>query len=189
MPKGLLESVVWRTLAWFGVEQCSVWEEGRRSFLTGCSVGIHKGAPYRARYTIQCDKSWKTQRAAVELERGDARSAVTLESGQRGWKVMGTTDSDLKRCVDVDLQFSPCTNMLPVRRLRPKVGETVRLTAAWVHFPSLKVGPLDQSYTNLGGNRYLYSSKGFKAEVEVDEIGLPIFYPGFWLREAAQQSS
>ena len=38
-------------------------------------------------------------------------------------------------CIDIDLNFSPSTNLLPIRRCNLAVGEAVAVNAAWLRFP------------------------------------------------------
>jgi uncharacterized protein len=89
-------------------------------------------------------------------------------------------------CLDVDLAFTPATNLLPLRRLGLAVGESREMTAAWVRFPDLSVEPLAQRYTRLDEHRVRYESLGgaFTAELEVDELGLVVTYPPLWERVA-----
>jgi hypothetical protein len=90
-------------------------------------------------------------------------------------------------CLDVDLAFTPATNILPLRRLDLAVGESREMTAAWVRFPELSVEPLAQRYTRLDERRVRYESRdgSFTAELEVDELGLVVSYPPLWERVAA----
>jgi len=89
-------------------------------------------------------------------------------------------------CLDVDLAFTPATNILPLRRLGLAVGESREMTAAWVRFPDLSIEPLAQRYTRLDERRVRYESRGgaFTAELEVDELGLVVRYPPLWERVA-----
>jgi uncharacterized protein len=89
-------------------------------------------------------------------------------------------------CLDVDLAFTPATNILPLRRLDLAVGESREVTAAWLLFPDLTVEPLPQRYTRLDERRVRYESRGgaFTAELEVDELGLVMRYPPLWERVA-----
>ena len=85
--------------------------------------------------------------------------------------------------MDVDLGWTPATNTLPVRRLGLTVDEGRDLVAAWVR-PDLVVQPLPQRYERVGARRYRYESRGgrFGVELDVDEHGLVLDYPGFWRR-------
>jgi hypothetical protein len=85
-------------------------------------------------------------------------------------------------CLDVDLAFTPATNLLPLRRLGLAVGEGRDATAAWVRFPELDIQPLPQRYTRLAERLVRYESRGgaFTADLEVDELGLVMRYPPLW---------
>jgi hypothetical protein len=105
---------------------------------------------------------------------------------QQRWQLNGRDMAALAGCVDVDLGFSPSTNSLPIRRLKLAVGESAEVAAAWLRFPSLEFRRLDQRYTRLAERRYRYESEGgFVAELEVDEAGLVVDYPGGWRRVAS----
>ena len=89
-------------------------------------------------------------------------------------------------CIDIDLNFSPSTNLLPIRRFSPKGGERVAVRAAWLRFPSFKLEPLEQTYSHLADDLYRYESAGgsFVAELRVSAAGFPMDYAGIWRAEA-----
>jgi len=107
------------------------------------------------------------------------------DEGRRWW-CNGNELAEMKGMYDIDLAISPCTNTLPIRRLSMNVGESIALNAVWVRFPDFSVLPLSQQYTRLGDRRYAYESRGgqFRAELEVDDLGLVITYGAFWHRVA-----
>ena len=75
----------------------------------------------------------------------------------------------MRGCVDVDFNFSPSTNLLPIRR--GAIGRRRRGLAA---LPVIRVQPLEQTYERLGENLYRYASAtGFTADIEVNGEGLP----------------
>jgi hypothetical protein len=91
---------------------------------------------------------------------------------------------ELDGCEDADLNITPSTNTLPIRRLALAVDESHEVTAAWIRFPQCEITPLTQRYTRTGERRYRYESRGgaFSAELEVDEHGLVLDYPPAWER-------
>lgn len=132
-------------------------------------------------YRIEVDQGWKTRKVLVdELLEGVHRS-LEVEVRRGRWRVGGRERDDLRGCLDVDLEASPVTNTLPIKRAMPAVGEVLDVKVAWVRFPSLAVATLEQSYENLGGNRYMYRSRtGFRSEIELDNFGLVKKYGDFW---------
>jgi hypothetical protein len=88
-------------------------------------------------------------------------------------------------CTDLDLNFSPSTNLVPIRRLNLAVGEEAAVRAAWLRFPSFTLEPLDQHYRRLDETTWRYESAGgsFVAELQVNEAGFVTLYPGIWQAE------
>ena len=90
---------------------------------------------------------------------------------------------------DIDIEITPFTNSLPVRRLNLAAGESAEIEAAYVAFPELTVGPARQRYSCLEragptGSRYRYENpaSGFTAELELDRDGLVLDYPALFQR-------
>lgn len=149
----------------------------------------HGGRVCRLSYLIACDLSWNTLSGLVSgwLDNDSVNIDVSVDAQHR-WQVNGEPKSELTGCVDLDLNFSPSTNLLPIRRLNLDVGQHAAVKAAWLRFPSFKFEPLSQVYTRLGEFRYRYSSNGgeFVADLTVDDVGFVTVYPELW--EAEQLS-
>lgn len=98
------------------------------------------------------------------------------------WKLNGVERPEVAGCIDLDLNFSPSTNLLPLRRLSLAIGQEAKVRAAWLRFPSFALEPLDQLYRRTGEATYRYESAGgtFVAELEVNGAGFVVRYPGFW---------
>jgi hypothetical protein len=88
--------------------------------------------------------------------------------------------------VDIDLPFTPSTNMIPIRRLSLNPGERAEVRAAWLRFPELTLEPLVQSYARTGDTSYHYESSGgeFVTDLEVGAAGFVLRYPPLWEGEA-----
>ncbi|HKG25476.1 MAG TPA: putative glycolipid-binding domain-containing protein [Thermomicrobiales bacterium] len=160
---------------------------------------VEEDAPVRVSYLVLCDDHWTTRYADVEFYRGpgESRFVQLLRDPDLGWQRREATSRDaapalefetlagLDDAIDVDLEFSPITNTLPIRRLAPRTGNSVDLTAAWVRFPALTVEPSRQTYTRLAAKRYRFASAtGYVAEIEVDDLGLVVDYGDVWERVA-----
>jgi len=92
----------------------------------------------------------------------------------------------VRGCLDVDLAVTPATNTLPIRRLDLGMSKSESVTASWIKFPELTVEPLSQRYTRTAKNIYRYESDtGFSADIQFDDLGLVVAYPGGWERVAA----
>ncbi len=99
----------------------------------------------------------------------------------------GTECPAVAGCIDIDLGFSPSTNLLPIRRLALSVGEEAKVKAAWLPFPSLEFEVLSQIYRRDAERTYRYESGGgiFVSVLEVNAAGLVTSYRGLWQAESA----
>ncbi len=94
----------------------------------------------------------------------------------------------LEGALDVDLAFSPMTNLIPVRRagLHFGPGPELDVVAAWVSVPDLAVTRSEQRYENVRASltdavvRYVDRGvhDGFTAELLLDREGVVVEYPG-----------
>ena len=183
----LLRTVVWRNLATYGSDYCSLWQIPQGWLLQGTAIAVLKdGRPMRADYEIQCDHVWHTRQVAIERTMGSERDSVDLIVDSSGvWHGSGNELSALGECIDIDLAVTPATNTLPIRRMNLEIGQMREVAAAWLRFPELSLEVLPQRYTRLGPHHYLYQSfSGFSAELLVDNLGLVNSYSGGWERVA-----
>jgi len=148
--------------------------------LAGLILQAHEDAPYVVRYSIDVDEAWRTRAVQIELE-GDGQHRTSLiVDGAGHWTRDGKQLPAFNDCLDVDLEWSPSTNTLPIRRLGLAVGESRAVTAAWVRFPSLEVERLEQTYERVEERRYRYRSGRFTADLAVDDDGMVFAYGVNW---------
>jgi hypothetical protein len=156
----------WQALRWLAVEHVHVSEEANRVRAGGLIVGSFDGAPLRLQYEVTCDANWRT--TGVRVDDLDAGGHI-----------------ELARPGDVDIEATPFTNTLPIRRLGLEVGQREEITAVFVTVrPALSFRPIRQRYSRLEEHRYLYESleSEFKSELLVDLDGFVVEYPGVWSR-------
>lgn len=160
--------------------------------------------PHTCHYELVTDEQWCTVRLDVTAAGAGWLRTVHLENAAGRWRVTTSEQGNLGRAlaatgrpapglpgmedperladaVDVDLAAAPLFNTLPVRRLGlgdAEPGTVHHLTMVWVALPSLEVAPSEQVYTVLGDGRMRYASGTFTADLELDEDGYVIRYPG-----------
>jgi len=177
------ESILWRAIDWPGHEACSLDRVDSEWRLEGTAVFLDDGQTSRLSYLIACDALWQTQRAMVSgWSRGEDINLELSVDAQRRWQVNGAAQPGVEGCMDLDLNFSPSTNLLPIRRLNLEVGQQAEVKAAWLRFPSFELEPLSQVYERLDEFKYRYSSRGgdFVAELTINEVGFVTVYPQLW---------
>lgn len=180
---GAAAAILWRRVDRPGHESARVSPGAAGWELAGTAVFAHEGKACGFNYTIACDREWRTKSADVVGWLGADAVRVNALVGEDGrWRVDGVDIPEIAGCVDVDLNFSPSTNLLPIRRLDLAVGEEKEVRAAWLRFPSFRFEPLEQTYRRLAESRYVYRSAGgrFERELDVDGNGFVLRYPGFW---------
>lgn len=181
-----MRSVLWRSLDGRGHEACRVFTRDGEWRLEGSAVLSHDEQPCRLDYYVRCDASWTTLSGRVSGWVGQAPVDLDIAvDPDRNWRVNGVECPAVAGCIDLDLNFSPSTNLLPIRRLNLGVGQEAEVKAAWLRFPSFELETLVQIYRRIGASTYQYRSEpDFLAELEVDEFGLVTNYRGLWLAEA-----
>jgi hypothetical protein len=140
-------------------------------------------------YLVICDKDWRTRSGQVTGWLGTDLVEVEISADAGRWGLNGVICPAVASCVDLDLSFSPSTNLLPIRRLGLTVGAEAPVRAAWLKFPGFTLEPLDQLYRRTGETTYRYESAGgsFVAELRVNATGFVIDYPGLWQIEVAAE--
>lgn len=182
-------TIIWRRLDKPGHESARLFLSDSRWNLAGTAVFVHDQQPCRLDYSLFCDSDWRTLSGRVTGWVGDELIGVEIEvDPTRRWLLNGEESPEVSGCIDLDLNFSPVTNLLPIRRLNLAVGDEAIVRAAWLRFPSFKFEPLEQIYRRIENSKYRYQSAGgnFVAELDVDDVGMVTRYPDFWQIEESQ---
>ncbi|HEU4520671.1 MAG TPA: putative glycolipid-binding domain-containing protein [Thermoanaerobaculia bacterium] len=173
-------TVVWTRIDVSGHDAARLDEGPHLRELTGSAVFVENALPVSLDYRIVCGADWHTRTATVRGWIGTERVTIALAATESRWTLNGATRPAVDGCVDLDLNFSPSTNLLPVRRLALATGESAVVRSAWLRFPSLELEPLEQTYRRVSEQVYEYETDGFRARLTVDETGFPIEYGGLW---------
>jgi hypothetical protein len=149
------------------------------------SAGADDDAAFAARYRILCDLSWRVREVEISLIGAD-RVVKLRSDGAGNWlDGDGIALAHLAGAIDVDISITPFTNTIPIRRLGLRAGDSAEIVAAYLSLPELEVTTDRQRYTCLRPMRcYRYESldSDFTREIEVDDDGLVVTYPGLFRR-------
>lgn len=186
-----MSSVLWRWLGRAGHDAARIVRSGDGWRLEGNAAFVHDEQPVGLAYAIECDAAWRTQRARVHGAVGERTIDVNIVVDRGRWTMNDVEQDAVAGCDDVDLNFSPSTNTLPIRRLGLAVGESSTVRAAWLRFPGFMLEVLEQTYRRVAEDCYEYESAGgsFRAELTVTRDGLVIDYAGIWRADAAAGES
>ena len=172
--------VLWKGIMFPSLEICSLKRNDDGWLMEGSLTAKFRETGQTIVYQIFSDCNFNSLSAYIEVVSPWNKKRVDLQLRGGNWFVNGKIREDLAECRDVDLELSPATNTLPIRRSAVRIGEKVELVAAWIRVPDLTVEPLRQSYERISETMYLYKSNNFQAKLEVDEIGLVTSYEGVW---------
>ena len=129
---------------------------------------------------VTCDRVWGTLSGRIAGWVGEhvVEMEISVDAARR-WYLNAKEQAQVEGCIDLDLNFSPSTNLLPIRRLNLLVGQEAMVRAAWLRFPSFELEPLDQLYRRIDESTYVYESGGgtFVRQLEVESIGLRCLLP------------
>jgi hypothetical protein len=180
------EAVLWRRLDLPGHEIAFLDELDQGWKLSGTALFSCEEGPTKLDYAVVCDSAWRTDSAQISGAIGKRRVSLNVSvDAQRKWHLNGVECRAVEGCLDIDLGFSPSTNLLPIRRLALAVSNEATVRAAWLPFPSLDFALLPQVYRREGKTTYLYESAGgaFVRTLEVNALGFVTSYPGLWVAE------
>lgn len=180
----LEQAILWRRLDSPGHDACGLWRSASGWLLAGTAVFDSDGRACHLRYEVECDDSWRALRASVAGWLGIEAVALSVAGGPgKPWMLNDNVQPQAADCLDIDLGFTPATNLIPIRRLALEINEEADVPAAWLRFPDFVIEPLDQHYRRTGTKAYAYRapSTGYTGTLEVAETGFITCYPG--LRE------
>ena len=154
-----LASILWRRLDVPGHDACRLvaFGEGRR--LEGTALFLHEGLPARLAYEVECDRAWRSRCGAVRGWIGARAVEISIERSSEGaWMLDGRPVAGLEDCADLDLGFTPATNLLAIARLDLVVGDAAQSPAAWLDVDAVTLVRLPQDYARRTAERYAYAS-------------------------------
>ena len=170
----------WQALSSLGLEHLCLHQDSTKITAESLIVGTAEDAAYGLRYHIVCDPGWRVQAVRVELVGEDRLCALTADGSGHWFDATGSALPQLDGCIDVDIEATPFTNTLPIRRLDLPVGESRDIRVLYITVPDLELSAVMQTYTCLRpGRLYRYAGfpSGFSADLETDPDGLVIHYP------------
>ncbi len=176
----------WRPWEDPGLEHLSLEFGDTAIKATGLVLRMLDGRHLRCRYELEADPAWRFKSLNIAVDdsgSGDNTRLLLARDDGGTWAVNGAAAPELDGCIDVDIQVTPFTNSLPIRRLDLHEDQSADIRVAYVPVPALEVRPAEQRYTCLkargpAGGRYRYEGlfRDFTAELPVDEDGLVLDY-------------
>jgi uncharacterized protein len=180
-------SILWRRLDTPGHDACNLDGNEVGWTLDGMAVFVQDRVPAQLAYHVECDLKWRTRQGWVRGFVGVKAANFTVVRTTAGtWTLNGAFVPGLDDCVDLDLGFTPATNLLAVRRLDLAEGQAAATPGAWLDVFAGTLQILPQLYERRSQSTYWYeaSSVPFEALLDVTPIGFIRRYPGLWEAES-----
>jgi hypothetical protein len=182
--------ILWRRLDLPGHDAASLRLSATGATLSGTAV-FREGAPTVLAYSVLCDPLWQPGEAQVQGWRGG--EIIDLHLRRRPgntWTLNDMPCPAVAGCVDLDLSFTPATNLLALRRLALAPGQAAELRSAWLEWPEVRLSLLVQRYACHSSTEYGYEAELpggelFRSVLRVQPHGWVLDYPGLWQAEAA----
>lgn len=178
------KQIIWKGIYYNTVEYLHL-QSADAHHIQGYITGLVNNQPLHVDYHIVATSDWETSAVVIKAhDHIEKELHFTREDGQWHDK-LGTIHDIFTPCIDIDISITPFTNTLAVNRLQLAEGERREISVLYFDLPAMDVKPVKQRYTRLAGRLYRYESlwSGFTAELEVDEDGIVLDYPGIWVRE------
>ncbi|MGA8242838.1 MAG: putative glycolipid-binding domain-containing protein, partial [Desulfobacterales bacterium] len=113
-----VESILWQRLDSPGHDACIINQNATGWKLSGSAVFLHDGNPAMLAYKVVCDADWRTLYGQVEGWLGKRQVTFRIARTKAdSWQLNDFVVPNLETCIDLDLGFTPATNLMPLRRL------------------------------------------------------------------------
>ncbi len=178
-----LKSLTWESKENDSVEEFTLLQADDGFILKG-TVSLPKIVS-SINYEIRCNQYWKTKSVCVNQRRGGKTNILDLKVAKDGvWSKEDSIVPFASNLLDVDLEFSPSTNTLTIRRLNLKIGQSKEVESLWVRLENLNLERLQQRYSRIDTYHYKYEGLSFPygGVLTVDELGLIVDYGELWHR-------
>jgi hypothetical protein len=179
-------TILWRRLDVPGHDACRLSAVAGGWRLEGAAVFRHERGVARLDYLLVCDTGWRARRATVSGWIGRARVAHVVERAPAGgWTLDGAPIPAAGADPDLDLGFTPATNLPVLRRLALAIGQAADAPAAWLDVGAGTLERLAQRYERRSALAYAYEAPrfGYAAVLDVAPAGFVLRYPGLWEAE------
>jgi uncharacterized protein len=176
-------SIRWRSLHRPGTDRCTLEATATGARLTGAASYAGPSGPADLAYWVACDAAWITTEGHVQGTLSGGAVAFDFARTAGGlWTMNGQQIPAVSGCPDLDLGFTPATNLLAIRRLSLAVGQGAPADAAWLDVDAGTLTVLPQRYERRSASTYAYAAPtvGYEALLEVDDSGFVTLYPGLW---------
>jgi len=179
-------SILWQRLDLPGHDSAVLDVETAGAAIRGMAVFHDAQGPTALNYTVRCNRDWHTTESYIRGWAGSHMVEILIHRDRDArWTLNGAGCPTVAACVDLDLSFTPATNLLQLRRLALAVGDMAEVRSAWLNWPAGTLSPLVQRYRRDTRAEYSYEADlpdatRFAATLQVAPSGWVLDYGGLW---------
>src|ERR1700733_9285614 len=183
----IISSMLWRRVNAPGHDACRLEQGIDRWKLEGAAIFRHEDGPANISYSVQCDVDWQTLSGRIRGFVGQRSVHYTVVRSGGLWTLNDAPVPSLRHLLDLDLGFTPATNLQQLRRVSIVANETVHLPVAWLDVDAGTLSELPQIYERRGQAAFWYQapSFGYEGLLELAPNGFIRSYPGLWEAEVS----
>ena len=181
----------WRALEHEGEDTCRLAHVDHGWLLVGHARFRDEDGFAALDYVVRCDPDWHTLGADIAGKHGARNILLRIECNSGDWVLNDEDQPQVQGARDIDLAFTPATNLMPLRRLRAQAAPRLQTRAAWLRYPNCDLRPLDQTYDASGSAElvsYAAEQTGFATQLCTDSSGFVTLYPGLWEGEVTHDA-
>jgi hypothetical protein len=182
-------TILWRRLDAPGHDACRLMDLGDAWRIEGAAVFRQEAGATALAYEVDCDRDWRTREGRLNGWAGSRRVDIRITRSSNGlWTLNSQVVPGIQECVDLDLGFTPATNLSQLRRIALQVGQSADVPVAWLDAPFGSLELLRQRYEHRRPGAYWYTAPrfGYAAMLEVSPSGFVQLYPSLWEAEIQQ---
>lgn len=179
--------ILWRRIDRPGHDACRLVRKSSGWVVEGAAAFRHEAGAASIVYRVACDAHWRTISGRVQGMIGFAAFDYRVAREGTVWTLNDKPATGLDHLVDLDLGFTPATNLLQLRRVPILQGETAALPAAWLDVEAGTLSELAQIYERRSETAFWYAapSVGYAGLLELAPNGFIRSYPGLWEAETS----
>ncbi|MDW7774045.1 MAG: putative glycolipid-binding domain-containing protein [Desulfobulbaceae bacterium] len=180
------DTILWRRLDAAGHDACRLVRKVDAWRLEGMAVFRHGRVPACLVYEIGCDGGWRTLDGLVHGWMGDRPVDYRVTRKPNGiWTLNGQIIPGLDGCINLDLGFTPATNLLQLQHAALQIGQAADVPVAWLDVDRGTLSTLHQRYERRTVEGYWYEAPrfGYFALLQVNTNGFVEKYPNLWEAE------
>jgi uncharacterized protein len=186
-PQKVKIDLQWKAKEYDTLEHCILTITDTGTEADSVITGMRDNKIFRAEYRIKTNQHWRTKHVEIKIIHDGFLQSFKLVSNETGFWTKNDKPAEIfDGCIDVDLPITPFTNSLPINRLQLADKEQKQIKVIYLDLLNREIKPVSQKYTRLSKTKYHYENvpNDFEADIQVDELGLVVDYPGLFERRS-----